>query len=61
MKAGDGERARAVWAWVLGLTLILCAVAYVTGVPARWMPLVIGGGLGLLTALAAGAPGREDD
>jgi hypothetical protein len=46
---------------MLGLTLILCAVAYVTGVPARWMPLVIGGGLGLLTALAAGAPGREDD
>jgi hypothetical protein len=61
MNAGDGEQAKANWAWVLGLTLVLCALAYVGGVPARWMPLVIGGGLSLLTAIVAGAPGREDD
>jgi hypothetical protein len=53
MNAGDGERARGAWALVLGLTVILCAIAYFSGVPLRWIPLVIGGGLGLLTALAA--------
>jgi hypothetical protein len=67
MNAGDGEQARVGrlvapgWALALGLAVILCVVAHFAGVPGRWAPIVIGGGLGLLTALAAGAPGREDD
>jgi hypothetical protein len=44
-------------ALVLGLAVILCG-AYVAGVAAHWAPLVIGGGLGLLTAVA---PGRQGD
>ena len=38
---------------VLALTVVLCAVAYLAGVPMRWVPLVLGGGLGLLAAVAA--------
>jgi hypothetical protein len=53
MNAGDGERARTVRMVVLALTVVLCAVAYFTGVPTRWMPIVIGGGLSLLAAIAA--------
>jgi hypothetical protein len=45
-------------ALVLGLAMILCTGAYVAGIPAAWAPLVIGGGLATLTALA---PGRQDD
>jgi hypothetical protein len=45
-------------ALVLGLAVILCAGAYFAGIPGYWAPLLIGGGLGLLTALA---PGRQDD
>ena len=45
-------------ALVLGLAMIVCAGAYVAGIPAAWAPLVIGGGLAMLTALA---PGRQDD
>jgi hypothetical protein len=45
-------------ALVLGLGVILCVGAFFAGIPAYWAPLVIGGGLGLLTALA---PGRQDD
>jgi hypothetical protein len=33
---------------------------YLAGVPGRWAPLVIGGALGLMTALVAGAPRREE-
>jgi hypothetical protein len=67
MSAGDGERARGgrsvapAWALALALAVILCVVAHFAGIPGRWAPLVIGGGLGLLTALVAGAPGRDDD
>jgi hypothetical protein len=67
MNAGDGERARAGrllapgWALALGLAVILCVAAHFAGVPGRWAPLVIGGGLGLATALVAGAPARHDD
>jgi hypothetical protein len=67
MSAGDGERARVGrlaapgWALALGLAVILYVVAHFAGVPGRWAPLVIGGGLGLLTALVAGAPARDDD
>jgi hypothetical protein len=46
---------------VLGVTAMLCLVAHFAGVPGRWAPLVIGGTLGLMTALVAGAPAREDD
>ena len=35
-------------------------IAHIAGVPGRWAPLVIGGALGLMTALVAGAPRRED-
>jgi hypothetical protein len=35
-------------------------IAHLAGVPGRWAPLVIGGALGLMTALVAGAPRRED-
>jgi peptidoglycan/LPS O-acetylase OafA/YrhL len=62
MNAGEGERARVGrLTLVVGLGAVLCAVAYFAGVPGYWAPLVIGGGLGVLTALVAGAPGREDD
>jgi hypothetical protein len=53
MNAGDGERARMVRMVVLALTVVLCAIACFTGVPTRWVPLVIGGGLSLVAALAA--------
>jgi hypothetical protein len=35
-------------------------IAHFAGIPGRWAPLVFGGALGLMTALVAGAPGRED-
>jgi hypothetical protein len=38
----------------------LVLIAHVAGVPGRWAPLVIGGALGLMTALVAGAPRREE-
>jgi hypothetical protein len=53
MNAGDGERARTVRMVVLALTVVLCAVVYFAGVPMRWVPIVIGGGLSLLAAVAA--------
>jgi hypothetical protein len=67
MNAGDGERARAGhllapgWVLALGVAVVLCVVAHFAGVPGRWAPLVVGGGLGLLTALVTGAPRRDDD
>jgi hypothetical protein len=45
---------------VLGVAALLGLVAHFAGVPGRWAPLVIGGTLGLMTAVVAGAPGRED-
>jgi hypothetical protein len=35
-------------------------IAHFAGVPGRWAPLVMGGALGLMTALVAGAPRRDD-
>jgi hypothetical protein len=35
-------------------------IAHFAGVPGQWAPLVIGGALGLMTALVAGAPSRDD-
>jgi hypothetical protein len=42
------------------VALALVLIAHVAGVPGRWAPLVIGGALGLMTALVAGAPRREE-
>jgi hypothetical protein len=39
---------------------VIVLIAHFAGVPGRWAPLVIGGALGLMTALVAGAPRRED-
>jgi len=51
--------------WVQLLVVVAVAAAIVliarfAGVPGRWAPLAIGGALGLMTALVAGAPRRED-
>jgi hypothetical protein len=35
-------------------------IAHFAGIPGQWAPLVFGGALGLMTALVAGAPQRED-
>jgi hypothetical protein len=39
----------------------LVLIAHIAGVPGHWAPLVIGGALGLMTALVAGAPQRDED
>jgi hypothetical protein len=39
---------------------VLVLIAHLAGVPGHWAPLVIGGALGLMTALVAGAPQREE-
>lgn len=44
----------------LAVAAALVLIAHVAGVPGRWAPLVIGGTLGLMTALVAGGPRRED-
>jgi hypothetical protein len=44
----------------LAIAGAITLVAHVAGVPGYWAPLVIGGALGLMTALVAGAPRRED-
>jgi hypothetical protein len=48
----------------LAVTLTVAAaitlIAHFAGVPGQWAPLVIGGALGLMTALVAGAPSRDD-
>jgi hypothetical protein len=51
--------------WVqLAVTLLVSGaivlIAHFAGVPGQWAPLVFGGALGLMTALVAGAPQRED-
>ena len=40
---------------------VIMLIAHFAGVPGRWAPLVIGGALGLMTALVAGAPRRDED
>ena len=40
------------WAVTLALAAIACVVVHFAGVAGSWTPLVIGGGLGLATALA---------
>jgi hypothetical protein len=44
----------------LAVAAAIVVIAHFAGVPGRWAPLVIGGALGLMTALVAGAPRRED-
>jgi hypothetical protein len=44
----------------LGVTALLCIGAHFAGVPDRWAPLVIGGGLGLMAALVTGAPVEDE-
>ena len=44
----------------VGVAAAIVLIAHFAGVPGRWAPLVIGGALGLMTALVAGAPSRED-
>jgi hypothetical protein len=44
----------------LAVAGILGLVAHLAGVPGAWAPLVVGGALGLMTALVAGAPRRDD-
>ncbi len=45
----------------LSIAAAIVLVAHLAGIPGYWAPLVIGGSLGLLTALVAGAPPRADD
>jgi hypothetical protein len=45
----------------LAVAGVIVMIAHFAGVPGAWAPLVIGGALGLMTALVAGAPGREED
>ncbi|HEX6026825.1 MAG TPA: hypothetical protein VFZ00_32810 [Solirubrobacter sp.] len=45
----------------LSVAGVIMLIAHFAGVPGRWAPLVIGGALGLMTALVAGAPRREED
>ena len=45
---------------IVAVAAAIVLVAHLAGVPGRWAPLVIGGALGLMTALVAGAPRRED-
>ena len=45
----------------LAVAGLIVLIAHFAGVPGRWAPLVIGGALGLMTALVAGAPRREED
>jgi Kef-type K+ transport system membrane component KefB len=44
----------------LAVAAAIVLIAHFAGVPGRWAPLVFGGALGLMTALVAGAPSRED-
>ena len=44
----------------LAVAGVIVVIAHVAGVPGAFAPLVIGGALGLMTALVAGAPRREE-
>jgi hypothetical protein len=46
---------------MLAVAAALVLIAHVAGVPGQWAPLVFGGALGLMTALVAGAPARDDE
>jgi hypothetical protein len=45
---------------IIAVAAAIVLIAHLAGVPGRWAPLAIGGALGLMTALVAGAPRRED-
>ena len=45
----------------LAIAGALVVIIRLAGVPGAWAPLVIGGALGLMTALVAGAPGRDEN
>jgi hypothetical protein len=45
---------------IVAVAAAIVLIAHVAGVPGRWAPMVSGGALGLMTALVAGAPRRED-
>jgi hypothetical protein len=45
----------------LAIAGVLVVIIRLAGVPGAWAPLVIGGALGLMTALVAGAPGRDEN
>jgi hypothetical protein len=45
----------------LAIAGVLVVIIRLTGVPGAWAPLVIGGALGLMTALVAGAPERDEN
>jgi hypothetical protein len=50
------------WAQVAAAVVVAVALgvlARVAGVPGHWAPLVIGGALGIMTAVVAGAPPRD--
>ena len=58
MNAGERERARVgrlwmppAWAITFAFAAVVCIAVHFAGVPGRWAPLVIGGSLGLATAL----------
>jgi hypothetical protein len=44
----------------LAVAGLIVLIAHFAGIPGRWAPLVFGGALGLMTAMVAGAPSRED-
>jgi len=45
----------------LAVAGVIVLIAHFAGVPGRWAPLVIGGALGLMTALVSGETRRDDD
>ena len=52
------------WLQLLVTLVVACVIvviAHFAGVPGQWAPLVFGGALGLMTALVAGAPQREEE
>ena len=44
----------------LAVAGVIMLIAHLAGIPGYWAPLVIGGALGLMTALVAGGPSRDD-
>jgi hypothetical protein len=46
---------------ILGVSGLIVLIAHLAGVPGQWAPLVVGGALGLMTALVGGAPRRDGD
>jgi hypothetical protein len=66
LRVGQARRGLGVHSGWLQLALILASaaalgfIAHFAGIPARLTPLVIGGGLALLTALVTGPPLDDD-